>query len=54
VVDGTCRMGLVAGATGILAMCGAPVMVAAGIAGLAYGGPRLKDVGKTVKDALKD
>jgi SOS response regulatory protein OraA/RecX len=53
-VDGTCRMGLVAGATGILAMCGAPVMVAAGIAGLAFGGPRLKDVGKTVKDALKD
>jgi hypothetical protein len=54
VVDGTCRMGLVAGATGILAMCGAPVMVAAGIAGLAYGGSRLKDVVKTVKDALKD
>ena len=54
VVDGTCRMGLVAGVTSILTMCGAPVMVAAGIAGLAYGGPRLKDVGKTVKDALKD
>lgn len=54
VVDGTCRMGLVAGVTGILTMCGAPVMVAAGIAGLAYGGPRLKDVGKTLKDALKE
>ena len=54
VVDGTCRMGLVAGATGIMVMCGAPAMVAAGIAGLAYGGPRLKDVGKTLKDALKE
>lgn len=54
VVDGTCRMGLVAGVMGILTMCGAPVMVAVGIAGLACGGPRLKDVGKTLKDALKE
>ena len=54
VVDATCRAGLTAGATGIMVMCGAPAMVAVGIAGLAYGGPRLKDVGKTLKDALKE
>ena len=54
VVDATFRAGLTAGATGIMVMCGAPVMAAAGIAGLAYGGPRLKDVGKTLKDALKE
>ena len=54
VVDATCRAGLTAGATGIMVMCGAPVMVAVGIAGLAYGGPRLIDVGKTLKDALKE
>ena len=54
VVDATCRAGLTAGATGIMVMCGAPAMVAVGIARLAYGGPRLKDVGKTLKDVLKE
>lgn len=54
VVDGTCRAGLVGCATGVMVMLGAPVMIAATIGGFAYGGERLKGIGKAVKEAIKN
>ena len=54
IVDSTCRLSLVDLSTGIMTACGAPVAVSAGIAALAYGGSKLKQLGSAFKGSLKD
>ena len=54
-VDSAARLVLVGGATGIMALAGMPILVAAGVAAVAYGGKKLADVATRAKEvAPKD